>query len=148
MIHLTKGRSSIVDYDLFCVFLPINGAIDYTDILLQSDFSRFKIRKKIGGTIVNYNPKEFGMRIRKLRMKFGKNQQQMADSLHISLDYYRALENGRRSASLDLLVILSLTFEVPLDYLILGQMKSSDSQWIQWELGKIMDHLGRLKESI
>lgn len=88
------------------------------------------------------------MRISKLRQEFGKTQQQMADDLHISLDYYRALENGRRSASLELLVAMSLSFEVSLDYLILGRMKSSDSQRIQGELVNIMEQLARLKDSI
>lgn len=75
-------------------------------------------------------------------------QQQMADRLHISLDYYRALENGRRSASLELLVAMSFTFEVSLDYLILGRMKNSDSQRIQKELERAMALLTRLKDSI
>ncbi len=95
-----------------------------------------------------YDPKECGMRISKLRQEFRKTQQQMADDLHISLDYYRALENGRRSASLELLVAMSLSFEVSLDYLILGRMKSSDSQRIQGELVNIMEQLARLKDSI
>ena len=95
-----------------------------------------------------YDPKECGMRISKLRQEFRKTQQQMADDLHISLDYYRALENGRRSASLELLVAMSLSFEVSLDYLILGRMKSSYSQKIQGELVNIMEQLARLKDSI
>lgn len=95
-----------------------------------------------------YDPKECGLRISKLRQEFGTTQQQMADNLHISLDYYRALESGRRSASLELLVAMSLTFEISLDYLILGRMKSSDSQRIQKELVKIMDQLAGLKNSI
>ena len=95
-----------------------------------------------------YDPKECGLRISKLRQEFGTTPQQMADNLHISLDYYRALENGRRSASLELLVAMSLTFEVTLDYMILGRMQSSDSQRIQVELVKIMDQLACLKDSI
>ena len=95
-----------------------------------------------------YDPKECGLRISKLRQEFGTTPQQMTDNLHISLDYYRALENGRRSASLELLVAMSLTFEVTLDYMILGRMKSSDSQRIQGELVKIMDQLACLKDSI
>ena len=47
-----------------------------------------------------YDPMECGMRISKLRMECGKTQQQMADKLNISLDHYRALENGRRGGSL------------------------------------------------
>ncbi len=95
-----------------------------------------------------YDPKECGLRISKLRQEFGTTQQQMADNLHISLDYYRALESGRRSASLELLVAMSLTFEVSLDYLILGRMKSSDSQRIQRDLERIIALLARLKDSI
>ncbi len=113
-----------------------------------SDFGQCKARNRIGGIIMYYDQLECGMRISKLRMEFGKTQQQMADSLHISLDYYRALENGRRRASLDLLVAISLEFGISLDYLILGKMKSSDSQKIQRELQNIMDQLDRLKESI
>lgn len=95
-----------------------------------------------------YDPKECGLRISKLRQELGKTQQQMADDLHISLDYYRALENGRRSASLDLLVMLSFAFDTSLDYLILGRMKSPDSQRIQGELVKIMEQLAWLKDSL
>ena len=95
-----------------------------------------------------YDPKECGLRISKLRQEFGTTQQQMADNLHISLDYYRALESGRRSASLELMVAMSLTFEVSLDYLILGRMKSSDSQRIQRDLERIIALLARLKDSI
>ena len=95
-----------------------------------------------------YDPVECGMRIAKLRVEIGMTQQQMADRLHISLDYYRALENGRRSASLELLVAMSPTFEVSLDYLILGRMKNSDSQRIQKELERAMALLTRLKDSI
>lgn len=97
---------------------------------------------------MHYDQVECGKRISKLRVEIGMTQQQMADRLHISLDYYRALENGRRSASLELLVAMSFTFEVSLDYLILGRMKNSDSQRIQKELEWAMALLTRLKESI
>ena len=95
-----------------------------------------------------YDQVKCGTRIAELRLEIGKTQQQMADNLHISPDYYRALENGRRSASLELLVAMSLIFEVSLDYLILGRIKSSDNQRIQEELVKIMEQLARLKGSI
>ena len=77
-----------------------------------------------------YDPTECGMRISKLRMECGKTQQQMADKLNISLDHYRALENGRRGGSLDLLIELAITFDISLDYLILGRVKYSDSERI------------------
>lgn len=95
-----------------------------------------------------YDPAECGMRIAKLRMELGVTQTQMADRLNISLDYYRALETGRRGGSIDIIIEISAAFDVSLDYLILGRLKYSDSKRIQGELGKIMGQLGALKASI
>ena len=95
-----------------------------------------------------YDPMECGMRISKLRMECGKTQQQMADKLNISLDHYRALENGRRGGSLDLLIELAITFDISLDYLILGRVKYSDTERIQRELENIMGQIGQLKASL
>ena len=95
-----------------------------------------------------YDPMECGMRISKLRMECGKTQQQMADKLKISLDHYRALENGRRGGSLDLLIELAITFDISLDYLILGRVKYSDTERIQRELENIMGQIGQLKASL
>ena len=95
-----------------------------------------------------YDPVECGMRISELRMELGKTQQQLADKLNISLDHYRALENGRRGGSLDLLIELAITFDVSLDYLILGRLKYSDSNRIRQELESIMSQIGQLKASL
>lgn len=95
-----------------------------------------------------YDPMECGMRISKLRLELGKTQQQMADKLNISLDHYRALETGRRSGSLDLLTEIAITFDISLDYLILGRMKYSDSQRIQRELENITHQISLLKASL
>ena len=83
---------------------------------------------------MNYNPKEFGMRITKLRKELGKTQQETADLLHTSLDNYRGIEKGRRNPSLDLLVAMSAAFGVSLDRLV--------------ELEDIMIQISRLKDSI
>ena len=80
-----------------------------------------------------YDPMECGMRISKLRMECGKTQQQMADKLNISLDHYREL---------------AITFDISLDYLILGRVKYSDTERIQRELENIMGQIGQLKASL
>ncbi|HIX14130.1 MAG TPA: helix-turn-helix transcriptional regulator [Candidatus Hungatella pullicola] len=95
-----------------------------------------------------YDPVECGMRIAKLRLELGQTQQQMADKLNISLDHYRALETGRRGGSLDLLTEIAITFDISLDYLILGRMKYSDSQRIQRELENITNQINQLKASL
>ena len=97
---------------------------------------------------MNYNPKEYGMRITKLRKELGKTQQEMADLLHTSLDNYRGIEKGRRNPSLDLLVAMSAAFGVSLDRLVLGRMTLSDRNHVQRELEVIMIQISRLKDSI
>ncbi len=97
---------------------------------------------------MKYNPKEFGMRITKLRKERGKTQQEMADLLHTSLDNYRGIEKGRRNPSLDLLVTLSDTFNTTLDCLVLGRATLADSRRVQRELEDIISQIGRLKDSI
>ena len=97
---------------------------------------------------MNYTPKEFGMRITKLRKELGKTQQEMADLLHTSLDNYRGIEKGRRNPSLDLLVAMSAAFGVSLDRLVLGRMTLTDRNHVQRELEDIMIQISRLKDSI
>lgn len=97
---------------------------------------------------MNYNPKEFGMRITKLRKESGKTQQETADLLHTSLDNYRGIEKGRRNPSLDLLVAMSAAFGVSLDRLVLGRMTLTDRNHVQRELEDIMIQISRLKDSI
>ena len=97
---------------------------------------------------MNYNPKEFGMRITKLRKELGKTQQETADLLHTSLDNYRGIEKGRRNPSLDLLVAMSAAFGVSLDRLVLGRMTLTDRNHVQRELEDIMIKISRLKDSI
>ena len=97
---------------------------------------------------MNYNPKEFGMRITKLRKELGKTQQETADLLHTSLDNYRGIEKGRRNPSLDLLVAMSAAFGVSLDRLVLGRITLTDRNHVQRELEDIMIQISRLKDSI
>lgn len=92
---------------------------------------------------MNYNPKEFGMRITKLRKELGKTQQETADLLHTSLDNYRGIEKGRRNPSLDLLVAMSAAFGVSLDRLVLGRMTLTDRNHVQRELEDIMIQIDR-----
>lgn len=97
---------------------------------------------------MNYNPKEFGMRITKLRKELGKTQQETADLLHTSLDNYRGIEKGRRNPSLDLLVAMSAAFGISLDRLVLGRMTLTDRNHVQRELEDIMIQISRLRDSI
>ena len=67
-----------------------------------------------------YNPKEFGARIKKLRLARALTQELLAAELNISTAYVGRLEIGIGSPSLDMAIHISTYFDVPLDYLILG----------------------------
>ncbi len=67
------------------------------------------------------NAREIGKRIRALRMAKKMTQQQLADVLGITLSSVGRFEGGIIMASLDVLVELSLYFEVSLDHLVFGR---------------------------
>jgi len=68
-----------------------------------------------------YDPIECGARISHLRTDCGLTQIQAAEKLNVSVQHYRAVEAGRRSASIELLIEIATTFQASLDYIIFGQ---------------------------
>lgn len=68
-----------------------------------------------------YDPIECGTRIAHLRTDWGLTQIQAAEKLNVSVQHYRAVEAGRRSASIELLIEIAATFQASLDYIIFGQ---------------------------
>ena len=71
---------------------------------------------------MNYiDAKEIGTRVRGLRMESGLKQQELADSLGVTLSTVGRIESGIKMASLDLLVEIATFFNISLDYLILGK---------------------------
>ena len=60
-----------------------------------------------------------------LRRKKGWSQAELARRLHISPSTIGMYEQGRREPSIDVLVALSQTFEVTIDYLITGNHRFS-----------------------
>lgn len=59
-------------------------------------------------------------RIMQLRRSCGMNQQQLAEKLHLSPSTIGMYEQGRRTPNLDVLIQMSILFNVSLDYLITG----------------------------
>ena len=74
------------------------------------------------------NLEEMGKRIREIRKNQRKTQEIFADSIHISTSYLALIEQGKRSASLDVLAQMSKTCHVPVDYLLFGSPVSLESQ--------------------
>lgn len=63
---------------------------------------------------------EMGERIKLLRMKQNKTQKYFADMLYISPSYLALLEQGKRTATLDVLAQIAKVCDVSTDYLLFG----------------------------
>ena len=66
------------------------------------------------------NLEEMGSRIRDIRKRQKKTQEIFADSIHISTSYLALIEQGKRSASLDIIAQLAKNCQVSVDYLLFG----------------------------
>ena len=66
------------------------------------------------------NLAEMGERIKQLRMKQHKTQKYFADMLYISPSYLTLLEQGKRTATLDVLAQIAKVCDVSTDYLLFG----------------------------
>ena len=75
---------------------------------------------------MRFDPVECGKRIKDLREEKRLTQMELAEQICITTDHLRAIERGRRACSIDLLVDLSLFFEVTLDHLILGRTPANE----------------------
>lgn len=70
-------------------------------------------------------PREIGERIKKERIKSHYTQEEFSEILSVGRIHLANIENGRKMASLDLLVDIADTLGCSLDYLILG-IKTAD----------------------
>lgn len=73
--------------------------------------------------MTNYlvNLKEMGQRIKSLRTKQNKTQDFFADMLYISPSYLALIENGKRTATIDVLAQIAKVCDVSVDYLLFGE---------------------------
>ena len=71
---------------------------------------------------------------------------QLAEQTRITTDHLQAIERGRRACSIDLLVDLSLFFEVTLDHLVLG--RTSANKTIRAEVLQAIEILEGIRNSL
>ena len=83
-----------------------------------------------------YNQKESGKRIAMLRKAKGMTQEQLAEKLHISYSMMAKIEIGNKGISIDLLIDLTVFFDVSMEYIILGGEVHRDKLKEQLELMK------------
>ena len=67
---------------------------------------------------MSFSRTEFGNRIRRIRLILGMSQSELAEKIQISAQHLRAIESGRRGATLENLCKLSEELEVTTDLLL------------------------------
>lgn len=82
--------------------------------------------------------KEMGRRIKSLRLKQRKTQEYFADMLYISPSYLALIENGKRTATIDVLAQIAKTCDVSIDYLLFGK-SSFDYDSSHQKLQRLLD---------
>lgn len=81
----------------------------------------------------------FGKRLKGVRLMRGLTREQLADAIHISQEYLRKIEQGRRCCSVYLVVAFSCQLHVSTDYLLLG--KEPEPQDKMEKIRQIADEL-------
>jgi len=66
-----------------------------------------------------------GKRIRALRQSQKKTQEAFADMIHISTSYLALIEQGKRTASLDIVAQIARSCFVSVDFLLFGDPETS-----------------------
>lgn len=90
-----------------------------------------------------FDMKACGSRIKELREGIdGLTQENLAEKLNTSDSHLRKIENGQRSASIDLYIDIAQYFHVSLDYLLLGE--ESEKAQIRADFEDTIDRLCRI----
>ena len=95
---------------------------------------------------MRFDPVECGKRIKSLREEKGYTQVQLSEKVRISFDHLRAIEHGRRTCSIELLVDLHILFDVSLDCLILGKTSQLDA--VKTELQRAVEMIEKVKREL
>ena len=84
---------------------------------------RIAIRRffSFGGTIMNFDDKVFGERIRNLRQIMGISMEEMADRLLVSENYLGKVERGIRRPSFEFVMQFAATVDVTVDFLLMNR---------------------------
>lgn len=93
-----------------------------------------------------YDLKESGLRIKKLRKKKELTQEQLANKLNISTSNLGKLERGLQGLSIDLLIEISIFFDVSLVYILLGRELQTDK--LKRQIHTMLEQLIELEQKL
>lgn len=95
---------------------------------------------------MNFDVIEIGHWIKHLRESHGYTQEAFAEKWNISRSHLSKIDLGKRCPSIDLLIEISLFFQVTLDYLIL--VKKESNTYVKEELKKALRILSEVEANI
>ena len=68
-----------------------------------------------------FDQKEFGKRLKEIRLIRGITQEELAEMLNINKQHVSRMERGVTACSIDLLIELSCHLQISTDYLLMGK---------------------------
>jgi len=97
---------------------------------------------------MSFDQAAFGDRLKRLRKERGLTQEQLAAAVNMSIVHLGNIELGKRGISVDLLIDLSDTLDVSLDFLIRGVVHSyPQAQKLISHMREVLDELEALSKN-
>lgn len=75
-----------------------------------------------------FDQKEFGKRLKEIRLIRGMTQEELAEMLNINKQHVSRMERGITACSIDLLIELSCHLQISTDYLLMGKEPDTGRQ--------------------
>jgi len=94
---------------------------------------------------INY--KLLGKRIKEIRERSTLTQEDLADLADVTPQYISLVENGKKKASLQVLVDIAEGLELTLDELLMGNQKNSNYEYLS-DLEKMFSQCSRYEKRI
>lgn len=102
---------------------------------------------------MNYDMKQSGIHIQRLRIQCGYTQEALAKAVNIDRSFLSRIESGKKGCSVDLFIQLAEIFRVSLDELILGRKSESypladSKEQLNADIAALVDHLKRFQSKL
>ena len=92
--------------------------------------------------------KLLGRRIREERIRIGLTQEQIAEKINVSTPYVGFIERGKRSVTLEKLILLADCFQLPIDALLHDAPLQTPSEAREQKLRILWEHASDQEQEI
>lgn len=97
---------------------------------------------------MNYDMKESGKRIRRIRKQNGYTQEKLAEQLSIDRSVLSRIESGKYACSVDFLAQITSFFGVSMDFLVFGKVHDRETARLKENITGLIRQLEQLKDCI